>query len=308
MSSTASSEVAASRRPSPEAVALDESGHAVRRFCSWHQSGWRSVLLRLLDNHAVVQDLELAATGDQLLVLVTAGRATIEVADGSRWRRADYVPGRLGMTAPGRSSTLRWRTTASQLHRTLHVYLPGAVMRDVAEQMWSRDLRVHDLPDTLSTDDPLIEATMRAMCDAARAGADDLYAESALNFLAVHLLTAQLGESARPEPVPEDARIRTAIAFMHDNLALPLSLADIAATVDLSVFHFMRLFKVCTGEPPRQFLTGLRVDAARQHLERRELAVSDIAHLCGFSSPSHLAAAFRRRMGMSPTAYRAVRR
>lgn len=258
----------AKHRPSAEAVALDESGHATRRFCSWHHTGWRSVLLRGLDNHAVVDDVVLPATDDQLLVLAIGGRATVEVADGSRWRRCDYVPGQIGMTGPGRSTRIRWRTTSTEMHRTLHLYLPGRAVEDATERLWGRDVDALNLPEVLATQDPVVEAMLRAMADAASAGTDDLYAESALAFLTVHLLTRLVAAPAPRELRPDDPRVRSAIDFMHDNLALPLSLADIAATVDLSSFHFLRMFKAGTGEPPRQFLNRLRIEAARRHLER----------------------------------------
>ncbi len=305
MAHAAASGVPGSRRPSAEAVALDDSEHSDRRFCSWQQSGWRSVLLRSVDNNPVVEEVEIPATSDQLLVLVTRGRAVMEVADGRRWRRADYSPGRLAMTAPGQSTRLRWRTTSDERHRTLHLYLPGAAMREMAQQVWDRDVDVLSRLDALATYDPVVDATMRAMADAAAAGADDLYAESALHFLSVHLCSRLIADPALRAPAPGDTRVSRAIEFMHENLAVPLSLADMAATVDLSVYHFVRVFRAGTGEPPRQFLTRLRIEAARRHLERGDLPVSDVAYLCGFSSPSHLAAAFRRRTGCSPTAYRA---
>jgi AraC family transcriptional regulator len=57
-------------------------------------------------------------------------------------------------------------------------------------------------------------------------------------------------------------------------------------------------------EPPRKYLTRLRVEAARRHLERHTTSITDIAYSCGFSSSAHLSAALRRHTGMSPTQYR----
>jgi AraC family transcriptional regulator len=296
---------AATARPCPGTLEWDPGGHARVVFDSWRDAGWRSVLLRRLDNARDVERAELPALDDQVLVLVTRGRATVEArVGGARWRRCDYGPGRIGMTAPGRAVALRWRTTSPEHMQTLHLYLPGQAMIDCAGHLWGRDIDAADLPDTLGTNDRLIETTMLAMADAAAIGADDLYAESAAAFLTVHLLS-HYGDVRRIGRLePRDHRVRQAIEFMHDNLALPITLGEIAQAAGLSPFHFVRLFRAAVGQPPRHYLTGLRVEAACHLLERGGRPVTEVAYLCGFSSSGHLATALRRHTGMSPTAYR----
>jgi AraC family transcriptional regulator len=196
----------------------------------------------------------------------------------------------------------------------LHLYLPGRTLADVAAQLWGREVDPEDLPDTLAVDDRVVETTMLAMADAAARGEDDLYAESAAMFLAVHLLsrhrTAGLSpqrgaEGEVPARVsPDDPRLRRAVEFMHENLAQHITLADMAGAAGLSAFHFVRMFRAAMDEPPRKYLTRLRVEAARRHLERHTTSITDIAYLCGFSSSAHLSAALRRHTGMSPTQYR----
>ena len=67
-----------------------------------------------------------------------------------------------------------------------------------------------------------------------------------------------------PDPRPDGERIapwrvRAAIAYMQANMARPISLAELAALADTSVFHFSRGFRNATGEPPLRHLTqGLR--------------------------------------------------
>jgi AraC family transcriptional regulator len=98
--------------------------------------------------------------------------------------------------------------------------------------------------------------------------------------------------------------VRKAIELMRDNLQAPLTLADIAGEVWLSVYHFLRVFKAATGQTPRRYLTSLRVQAARQHLAQSNILISEVARLCGFSSPAQLSAVFIRETGVSPSTYR----
>lgn len=115
--------------PSPQSVALDDSGYATRTFCSWNDGGWRTSLLRCLDNQAE-GEVGLPAVPDQLVVLVTGGCCVIESRNGRRWTKATYTPGRLGMTAPGNATRIRWRTRGADPHTTEQVYLPGRLMTD----------------------------------------------------------------------------------------------------------------------------------------------------------------------------------
>ena len=288
--------------PSQASINVDRSPFATTTFCSWRDSTWRSVLLQLLDNRAVIDEMELSASGDQLLALGVSGRARIESAEGGRWRSANFAPGQVGLTAPDRPTRLRWRS--SVVHQTLLVSLPGRSLEDAAEQLWGRSLTAAGLPDTLATTDRVIESTMLAMSAAAMAGTDDLYAESARAFLCVHLLTKHTSlPSSQSLPV-DDVRVASAVDFMHDHLASPITLDDLAGAAHLSTFHFLRVFKAVVGEPPRQHLIRLRVDAACRHLAGSELTISEIAYVCGFSSAAHLATAFRRQLRTTPTAYR----
>lgn len=295
-------------RPSAEVVELDESGYANRTFCSWTEAGWRSAVLRGHESMPVVEDFELAGTPDQLVVLTTSGWAKVESWNGRRWRKALCGPGQVSMTAPYAPSRLRWRTTTSDQLSSLHLYVPGGLVRRTAAELFDRDVETADLPDALTVDDPVVEALMRGLARAAEARTDDMYVESAVAFLTVHLLSQHSYGGRTPEPSTADRRVRRAKEYMQDNLHQPMTLAEIAGAVNLSTFHFLRLFAAATGEPPRRYLGRLRVAAARRLLEVGDTSVTDIAYRCGYSSATHLAAAFRREMGTSPTAYRRARR
>jgi AraC family transcriptional regulator len=284
------------------ALTFDQSDVARVRLCSWRDNGWTSLLVQLVDNAAVVDELVLPPIEEQALVLVTEGTTIIESKHGSRWLRDEYAPGRLGMTAPGRVTHLRWHGSART--QTTHVYLPAGLMDRTAVELYGRAANVVQRPDSLGVEDSVLAAVVNGLGEAALAGADEMYAERAALFLAVHLLTRH-GSVPTPRPLrSEDIRVGRAISFIRDNHHLPLTLTEIAAVADLSTFHFLRVFKAATGQTPHRFLNSVRVDRARRYLERPDLSVTEIAHLCGFATPSRLATAFRQETGLSPTAYR----
>ncbi|MET7287424.1 AraC family transcriptional regulator [Streptomyces sp. NPDC005573] len=115
------------------------------------------------------------------------------------------------------------------------------------------------------------------------------------------LLPGSLGPRAWDD---EHAAVRKAIAIMQNRLAEPLTLADIAAEVHLSVYHFLRVFRLATGETPYRYLTRLRIALAQRLLSDTTLTIQQIAERCGFSGPGPLSAAFLRHEGIRPSVYR----
>lgn len=84
----------------------------------------------------------------------------------------------------------------------------------------------------------------------------------------------------------------------------PLTLEALAGQAGLSPSHFSRLFKTTIGRSPMQFVTGYRVEQARQQLTDLSRPLSDIALACGFSDQAHFSRVFRRVEGVTPSAYR----
>ncbi|WP_051852309.1 helix-turn-helix domain-containing protein [Streptomyces aureocirculatus] len=108
----------------------------------------------------------------------------------------------------------------------------------------------------------------------------------------------------RPLLGPEHTAVRKAVTVMRERLAEPLTLADLAAEVRLSVYHFIRVFREATGETPHRFLTRLRIEEARRLLTGTGLTLGQIAERCGFSGPGSLSTAFLTHVGVRPSAYR----
>ena len=269
--------------------------------CSW-RTGWRSLLLRAFNEPAAAEEFTTVATSDQLVVLLVAGRQPIEVRHRGQWRQAQYGVGSLGMTAPGHTATLRWRAEAPI--ETLHLYLPERTMRSAVAALWDRDPHCVAMPDALQSEDPLVQQVMQSLREAMLAGVPDLYAETAADFLAVHLLRRHAGLPSPGAPGREELRLRRVNAYMRERLDAPISLDALAREAGLSRFHLLRSYKKAFGETPFRRLTRLRMEQAQCLLSDGHEAVTEIAMRCGYDNPSHFATAFRRAVGVSPSAYR----
>lgn len=97
---------------------------------------------------------------------------------------------------------------------------------------------------------------------------------------------------------------RRSLELMRARLSEDIGLDELAAEVQLSSFHFARMFKRSLGVPPRVYLTYLRIEKACELLEQTDLPVATIALEVGYSSNQVLARVFLKHMRISPTDYR----
>jgi AraC-like DNA-binding protein len=84
-----------------------------------------------------------------------------------------------------------------------------------------------------------------------------------------------------------------------------VNLAGFARAVGLSERQASRLFRETFGRSFREHLVALKVDRARRLLRETDHSVLAIAGEAGFSSLSHFNSVFRRRVGATPSAFRA---
>lgn len=98
--------------------------------------------------------------------------------------------------------------------------------------------------------------------------------------------------------------IKSSLEFITDNLHRDLHLAEIASVVGLSPFHFARLFKAATGQTTYQYLLEHRLRRAKEYLKFGSVPISQIGTEVGFPNHAHFARSFRRREGITPTAWR----
>lgn len=94
------------------------------------------------------------------------------------------------------------------------------------------------------------------------------------------------------------------ISRMKERLADDVSLTELASQAGLSPRQFCRRFQAATGSTPARTMDAMRLDLASTLLATTRRTVTDIALDCGFSQPQHLATAFKRRFGTTPTAFR----
>lgn len=123
-------------------------------------------------------------------------------------------------------------------------------------------------------------------------------------------LHRMLGSLAAPNVAPRkitDAITCKAIAFMEAHSGEQLNISQMAAHVNLSPFHFSRLFKRHALFAPHEYLVTIRLKRAIHMLRNEDCSIEEIASRAGFNSPSHFIRSFRLHMKMTPGQYRQFR-
>lgn len=82
--------------------------------------------------------------------------------------------------------------------------------------------------------------------------------------------------------------------YINQNLTDELSLETLAQVANYSTLHFRKIFTEAMFESPKQYIIRLRIEKAAHYLRAfRDMPVSEIAQISGFSSPSVFSRAFR---------------
>ena len=95
--------------------------------------------------------------------------------------------------------------------------------------------------------------------------------------------------------------------LMHMRIDGKLDLAELAATAQLSKFHFSRRFKQVTGQSPIQHFINLKMEFACSLHDSTSDSIKKVAAAVGYSDPYYFSRLFKQVIGVSPSDYRVVR-
>lgn len=141
-------------------------------------------------------------------------------------------------------------------------------------------------------------------------------------YTAAELLERMLrGENVPPQPhlIPplgietrqstetlaiEDPVIAQALRFIRERAREGIDVSDVLKVVPMSRRVFESRFQQIVGRTPHQEILRVRLAKVKRLLSDTDLPLTDIAERAGFEHPEYLSVAFKRELGLSPTAYR----
>lgn len=108
----------------------------------------------------------------------------------------------------------------------------------------------------------------------------------------------------RPVAAVPESSLTPLLTWAQEHLDEPLAVADLAAKASVSRATLHRRFRAELGTTPLAWLNAERVALACRLLERGELRLDRVAEASGLGTEANLRTQLRRRIGLTPTAYR----
>lgn len=205
----------------------------------------------------------------------------------------------------GESARALWRGSG----RVMHLYLPHELLVQVAQDAGHLGF---DLTERGITVDRALAPLSRLLMDRvlqrdrlARLELDTLGMLACAHVLRCWSVSRSTGEMRGRLGAWQ---VKRATSFLMAHIDSDVGLADVAAHVGLSPFHFNRAFKRTIGVSPHRYLLLRRLDRAKALLATTALSVTAVAARVGYSDPNQLGRLFRNELGITPTEYRRQRR
>lgn len=89
---------------------------------------------------------------------------------------------------------------------------------------------------------------------------------------------------------------------VSERIAEPISVSELAAQLSYNASYLSRIFKEQTGMPLHDYITQVKIEAARAMLSRG-VSAGDAAHATGYENYPHFSRVFKKVVGISPKQY-----
>ena len=103
---------------------------------------------------------------------------------------------------------------------------------------------------------------------------------------------------------PYNSLLDEAINYFNREYQSNINISEYATNLHISCSWFIREYKRYTGYSPKQYITNLRIQHAKELLYNRYLSVNDVSALVGYENQLYFSRIFRKNTGMSPSVYR----
>lgn len=134
------------------------------------------------------------------------------------------------------------------------------------------------------------------------------YREIILQGMLYRLITTiweeRLSGGATRFSTPLTEPVIDAIALINEQFNNPITLESVAHSIGLSAAYFSRLFHSQLGKSFSDYLCDVRIVHAKTLLIRSNKSIMEIALESGFCNGDYLSTQFKKKTGMTPTAFR----
>ncbi|WP_322012215.1 AraC family transcriptional regulator [Paraburkholderia sp. J12] len=286
-------------------VTIDEIVHVLSHRATATTRGreWNGVTV---DMYAALPNVceRYPALDHHLICYCPAGSARLVQGRDGKIHESLITSG-ISMLMPAGYDSL-WEGDASA---TARLRIPTALIESAAEQIGRRSTSQIEIRNVFEARDTVIgNIAQLLMIELEREAhpAQRLIVDQVSNALAAHLLrhyNAFDPVESRDLSALSKVELARLTEYIEDNLDRPIGLVELAAIVNVSRFHFTRLFKRSTGMTAIGYVEQCRIRRAQTLILETTLPLSEIALATGFADQSHFTRRFHRHVGCTPATF-----
>lgn len=249
------------------------------------------------------QDVYIPAMRDYMLVNYKQHTAEMRCQrDSNSWQSKIVKPGHVSLLTYGEESRWAWN---NQIFVS-HIYIPHDTINLISNQIFDHEISNFTIHPEVSVEDPILNSYFNLIEHELKNGGigGDLFIESIKNQISIHLLRnfADLDFSEKMcNSGLNKVQKELLLDYIHQNIGLKITLADLARLLNMSVPHLMRKFKIEFGYSPANYIMDLRVQYAKKLLQSKpDLPLKAVAIDSGFCDQSHMSRVFQKTLHKTP--------
>ncbi|MDR3739965.1 MAG: AraC family transcriptional regulator [Terracidiphilus sp.] len=239
---------------------------------------------------------------DRYIISIALKPARLRLARGPLALFEGTMPiGMVHVTEPGERLEAEFITPCDFVH--FHV-TSGYLLHHQAAVREQSSRCVRDLRDLMVKD--FIAAQLgRTLTEQTNVG-DRLYEESVGQTIMLRLLSRE--PAARHAGALCKWRWRRVQDYVTQNIAEPMTLADLAKIAGLSRMYFAAQFRALTKCTPHEYIVQRRIEYAQTLMSESDMPLIEVALSVGFQTQSHFSTVFKRLIGETPLRWRHTQR
>ena len=164
--------------------------------------------------------------------------------------------------------------------------------------------RLRTLP--MTTTNSAITDKLMTLFDISNQPNPDIFLQSEYIYsLLTEFLKEEWNQNNQKKENPGQLEFKNTVwHYICNNLHRDITLDELARSVSLSKFHFLRTFHNAFGISPMQFITEEKIRQAKYLLTNTKEPIFHISESLGFSTAAYFSKVFKNATGLSPSDYR----